>query len=167
MEKASLKLPKGQIKEELIRPRPVFKKERFKSLLQQFGLKITSQRLSILKNLSSGSKTHLTAREIFEKVIKDEPDIGFATVYRFLKTISRLGIASELKMGQAPARYEIKSEVHHHHITCVHCGKIVEFKNEDMEKLILNIAKKHKFSLTQHIIELYGKCGRSSCPSAP
>ena len=141
------RLPPGSriAKDELISPRPIFKETAFKSLLQQFDLKITSQRLAVLKTLSSGAQTHLTAREIFEKVVKIHPDIGFATVYRFIKTITQLGILSKLKMSNAPARYELKSDTHHHHIVCVQCGKIVEFQNDKMEKLILEVIKKHKF----------------------
>ena len=157
------KLPSGrQIKDELISPRPVFREKTFKSLLQQHNLKATSQRLSILKALSSGAKTHLTVREIFDKISKTHPNIGFATVYRFLKTMTTLGITSELKMSNTPSRYELKSNTLHHHITCMQCGKIIEFQNEKMETLIQNIIKKHKFSLNHHIIELYGECHRCS-----
>ncbi len=159
------KLPSGSyaVKDELISPRPVFKETAFKSLLQQFGLKITSQRLAVLKALSTGAQTHLTAREIFEKVVKIHPDIGFATVYRFIKIITKLGILSQLKMNNASARYELKSDTHHHHIICVHCGKIVEFQNDKMENLILEIIRKQKFQPKHHIIELYGECGGKNC----
>ena len=164
MTKKATSLPLGSsVKDELISPRPSFKESHFKSLLQQFDLKVTSQRLAVLKALSSGAKTHLTAREIFEKVLKTHPDIGFATIYRFIKTITQLGILSKLKMNNASARYELKTEEHHHHITCVHCGKIVEFQNDEMENLIKNISQKNKFSLKHHIIEIYGDCGRKSC----
>ena len=159
------KLPSGScvVKDELISPRPVFKETAFKSLLQQFDLKITSQRLAVLKALSTGAQTHLTAREIFEKVVKIHPDIGFATVYRFIRIITKLGILSKLKMSNSSARYELKSDTHHHHIVCVHCGKIVEFQNDEMEKLILEIVKKQKFRPKHHIIELYGECGSKNC----
>ena len=155
------KLPSGHtIKDELIQPRPVFKEAEFKALLQKHNLKATTQRLSILKTLSSGAKTHLTAREIFEKISKTHPDIGFATVYRFLKVITKLGITSELRMSNTPSRYELTSNTAHHHITCVQCGKIVEFQNNKIEELIHNVIEKSKFSLKQSIIELYGECRR-------
>lgn len=156
-------LPSGRlVKDELISPRPVFKEKTFKALLQQHNLKATAQRLSILKSLSSGAKTHLTVRDIFEKISKTHPNIGFATIYRFLKTITELGITSELKMSNTPSRYELKSNTHHHHITCTQCGKIIEFQNKKMEALIQSIIKKNKFSLDHHIIELYGECSRCS-----
>ena len=155
-------LPSGRLtaKDELIQPRPAFNEKNFKSLLQQHNLKATSQRLSILKTLSSGSKTHLTAREIFEKISRTHPDIGFATVYRFLKVITKLGITSELRMSNTPSRYELKSTIDHYHLTCVKCGKIIEFQNKKFEELIQNVIKKNNFSLDHDIIELYGKCQR-------
>lgn len=155
-------LPSGRhfIKDELIHPRPAFNEKNFKSLLQQHNLKATTQRLSILKTLSSGAKTHLTAREIFEKISRTHPDIGFATVYRFLKVITKLGITSELRMSNTPSRYELKSTTDHYHLTCIECGQIVEFQNKKFEDLIQNVIKKSKFSLDHHIIELYGKCQR-------
>lgn len=159
-------LPQGSIKDELIAPRPQYKEANFRSLIQQCGLKITSQRLSILKALSVGVKTHLTAREVFDRVQKSHSDIGFATVYRFLKTMTSKGVTSELKMSQAPSRYELKSQTHHHHITCLGCGKIVEFKNDKMEKMITDITQSHRFDLKHHIIELYGICNRPSCALA-
>ena len=66
-------------------------------------------------------------------------------------------------MSNAPARYELKSDTHHHHIVCVQCGKIVEFQNNKIENLILDVIKKHKFQPKHHIIELYGECGNKSC----
>lgn len=153
----------GNIKDELIAPRPKYKEETFKSLLQQHNLKVTNQRLSILKALNSGSKTHLTAREIFERVSKNYPNIGFSTVYRFLKLITQLNITSELKLSNSSSRYELKSDTHHHHITCVHCGRIVEFENEKIEKTIREVSQHHQFSLKHHIIELYGSCGKGHC----
>ena len=164
MKKTSTSLPLGSsIKDELIQPRPHWKESHFKSLLQQHGLKITSQRLAVLKALGGGAKAHLTAREIFEKILKTHPHIGFATVYRFIKKFTDLGILSKLKMNNASARYELKSDTHHHHMTCVQCGKIVEFQNEGMDQLIQNITQKNKFSLKHHSIEIYGECGRKTC----
>ena len=163
MKKITDTLPSGSsVKDELIQPRPQLKESHFKSLLQQYGLKVTSQRIAVLKTLGSGTKAHLTAREIFEKVLKTHPHIGFATVYRFIKTFTDLGILSKLKMNNASAKYEIKSETHHH-MACVHCGKIVEFQNKEIDKLIQNITQKNNFSLQYHAIEIYGECGRKDC----
>lgn len=132
----------------------------YKKVIRDIGLKVTQQRLTILEQILAGRK-HVTAQEVFELVAEKSPEIGFATVYRFLRTLSDHGYVSEVRMRGLPARYEWKSKDHHDHITCVECGKIAEFENEHIEKLQLEIAEKLGFKLTDHILELYGTC--SSC----
>jgi len=107
-------LPTGHAKDELIQPRTRLTEDNLKSMLRSMNLKVTNQRVSILKALNKGPKTHVTAKDVFEKVRLEYPNIGFATVYRFLKQTSRFGITSELRIGHAPARYELKVREHHH-----------------------------------------------------
>lgn len=159
-------LPTGHAKDELIQPRARLTEDNLKSMLRSMNLKVTNQRVSILKALNKGPKTHVTAKDVFEKVCLEYPNIGFATVYRFLKQTSRFGITSELRIGHAPARYELKVREHHHHIVCIKCGKIVEFQNNTIEKQIKKISTDHNFTIEHHIFELYGRCSRPSCRSA-
>ena len=156
-------LPKGHTKDELIQPRTRLSESNFKSMLRSMNLKVTNQRLSILKALNKGPKSHVTAKDVFESICSEYPHIGFATVYRFLKETSRFGITSELRIGHAPARYELKVREHHHHIVCTQCGKIIEFQNEIIEKQIQKISKDHQFSIEHHIFELYGRCNHPNC----
>ena len=151
-------LPKGYIKDELIKPHARLSEDSLKSMLRNMNLKVTLQRLSILKILNKGPKSHWTAKDVFEKVRTEHPNIGFATVYRFLKDTSRFGITSELRIGHLPARYELKIREHHHHIVCTQCEKIVEFQNEIIEQEIQKISQKYGFSTEHHIFELYGHC---------
>ena len=157
------KLPQGHTKDELIQPRTLLSESNMKSMLRSMNLKVTNQRLSILKALSKGPKTHVTAKDVFEKISSEYPNIGFATVYRFLKETSRFGMTSELRIGHAPTRYELKVREHHHHIVCTHCGKIIEFQNEIIEKQIKKISKDYHFLMEHHIFELYGRCNRPAC----
>ena len=156
-------LPTGHAKDELIQPRAKLTEDNLKSMLRSMNLKVTNQRISILKALNKGPKSHVTAKDIFEKVRQEYPNIGFATVYRFLKQTSRFGITSELRLGHAPTRYELKIREHHHHIFCIKCGKIVEFQNNTIEKQIKKISTDHNFTIEHHIFELYGRCSRSTC----
>ena len=156
-------LPRGHTKDELIQPRERLSEDNLKSMLRSMNLKVTHQRLSILKALSTGPKTHVTAKDVFEKIRAKHPGIGFATVYRFLKDTSRYGITSELRIGHAPSRYELKIREHHHHIVCTKCGKIIEFQNDIIEKQIKKISKDYNFLMEHHIFELYGRCNRSAC----
>jgi Fur family ferric uptake transcriptional regulator len=133
----------------------------FKRIIREMGLKVTDQRISILKSLSSG-RAHVTAQEVFEEVVVKSPDIGFATVYRFLKKLKSHTFVTEVRMGGLPARYELTPRKHHDHLTCQNCGKIVEFSNDEIEKLQEKVARIHKFKLTGHLLELYGICDKCS-----
>ncbi len=129
-----------------------------KKIIRELGLKVTQQRLQILEVVRSGP-SHFTAQEVYEMISETNPEIGFATVYRFLKKLSEHNFVTEVRMGGMPARYEWAAKDHHDHLTCTRCGKIVEFENEKIEDLQEKIALRHNFKLTHHILELYGVCG--------
>ncbi len=132
----------------------------FKKIVRDMGLKVTHQRLAILETLNRGRK-HVTAQEVFETVSQRDPEIGFATVYRFLKKLTEHKFASEVRMGGLPARYELSPKRHHDHLTCTECGRICEFENTSIESMQEKVASEFGFHLTGHVLELYGVC--SSC----
>jgi Fur family transcriptional regulator, ferric uptake regulator len=129
----------------------------FKQVIRTLGLKVTQQRLKILEIIMKG-RDHVTAQEVFEAVSKIAPEIGFATVYRFLKTLAENGFVTEVRMRGLPARYEWAGKEHHDHLSCTECGKICEFESEEIERLQDKIAETFGFELTDHILELYGLC---------
>jgi Fur family transcriptional regulator, ferric uptake regulator len=129
----------------------------FKQIIRTMNLKVTDQRLAILKALHEG-RAHVTAQEVFEIVHETFPEIGFATVYRFLRTLTENNFVTEVRMGGLPARYELTPKSHHDHLTCVSCGKICEFENHHIEELQEKVAKQFGFRLTSHVLELYGMC---------
>lgn len=135
-----------------------------KKIVRELGLKVTDQRLHILETIRLGPR-HFTAQEIFERVQLSALDsretgsgIGFATVYRFLRTLTEHAYVTEVRMGGMPARYEWAGKRHHDHLTCVSCHKIVEFENSKIERLQELVAKEFGFTLTHHLLELYGHC---------
>lgn len=144
--------------EKLIRREPV-DPSAFKRMIRQMGLKVTQQRMAILESLSAG-RAHVTAQEVFETVNHKYPEIGFATVYRFLRKMAEQKLVTEVRMGGLPARYELTPRRHHDHLTCVQCGQIVEFENPQIETLQEQVAREHNFRLTHHVLELYGICTR-------
>ena len=145
-------------KEELI-GRDDLDSSQLKRIIRNMNLKVTNQRMAILKSLNSG-RAHVTAQEVFEEVIKDHPEIGFATVYRFLRKLTEHEFVTEVRMGGLPARYELTPKKHHDHLTCVKCSKIVEFENLEIEKLQVQVAEENGFHLTSHVLELYGVCSQ-------
>ncbi len=129
----------------------------FKGIIRGMGVKVTGQRLAILESLSSG-RAHVTAQEVFEQVHEKHAEIGFATVYRFLRKLTELNYVTEVRMGGLPARYELTPRHHHDHLTCTRCSRIVEFENSQIEILQERVAKENGFLLTHHVLELYGLC---------
>lgn len=128
-----------------------------RTIIRDMGMKVTDQRLLIMRTLQEG-RAHVTAQEVFEQVQKKDTTVGFATVYRFLRSLIENEYATEVRMGGMPARYELQSGNHHDHLTCTQCGKICEFENNKIEQLQETVAKQFGFHLTSHVLELYGVC---------
>lgn len=143
------------------KPEPILKKPfelgDYKKIIRDLGLKVTDQRLKILECILNG-RDHMNAQEVFEAVIEKSPEIGFATVYRFLRTLSEQHYVIEVRMKAGPARYEWAWKTHHDHLTCTECGCICEFENTEIENLQKKIAEHFGFELTDHLLELYGRC---------
>lgn len=134
-----------------------FSESELKRIIRALNLKVTTQRMAILEALHDGRR-HVTAQELYEKLNATHPDIGFATVYRFLRSLTEGNFVTEVRMGGLPARYELTPKGHHDHLTCVKCGKICEFENKAIENLQEKIAHQFGFKLTHHVLELYGIC---------
>ena len=122
------------------------------------GLKSTSQRDTILKIFVEAGQ-HLSAEELYARVKKTNPGIGYATVYRTLKLLADAGMAEERHFEDGFTRYEFKAtEGHHDHLICTKCGDIIEFENERIEFLQQDVAKKNGFLVQSHKLEIYGLC---------
>jgi Fur family ferric uptake transcriptional regulator len=155
-------LPVSSQQKHLIKP-PSRRTEKIPSrkIIRDLGLKVTEQRIQVLEIVRSGP-SHFTAQDVFEAVAQRYSTIGFATVYRFLRTLSEHSFISEVRMGGMPARYEWAHKHHHDHLTCVECSRIVEFENTEIERLQDAVAKQFGFVLTHHLLELYGLCAECS-----
>ena len=150
-------LPRSKKDHLIVHSESRFDEEDLKGIIRQMNLKVTAQRMVILKKLAHGHR-HITAQELFEKVNVGNPEIGFATVYRFLRSLAEAQLVTEVRMGGLPTRYELTSKTHHDHLTCTHCGRIVEFENKDIERLQETVAAQFGFTLTHHVLELFGTC---------
>lgn len=129
-----------------------------KALFKDKGLRITKQRIAII-NTFLESFNHPSIEEILHKVRKKYRRISYSTVYRTLKILSDAGFANERHFGNGYTRYEKAVQgAHHDHIICISCGKIIEFENDEIEKIQSRVAKKYNFKLLAHKMELYGHC---------
>jgi Fur family ferric uptake transcriptional regulator len=124
------------------------------------GLKQTEQRRAIVETFLH-SHGHLGIEELLERVRQEHPRIGYATVYRTLRLLIECGLANARHFGDGLTRYELADAEHHDHLICSTCGKIVEFKNDEIEELQEAVAREHGFAIHSHKMELYGLC--ASC----
>ena len=133
-------------------------KNKFKDYLLSKGLKSTRQReLSSDEFLRASS--HLSTEELYLRLRRKNPSIGYATVHRTLKLFADCGIAEQRHFGDGQARYEASDhDEHHDHLICVSCGKIVEFEDPRIEELQGEVAATHGFTIERHRLELYGCC---------
>ncbi|MGP1506743.1 MAG: Fur family transcriptional regulator [Campylobacter sp.] len=132
---------------------------KFRILLKDNGLKYTFQREALLRTLYNANE-HFTPENLYNEIKKQYPgiNIGIATVYRSLNLLEDAGIATSISFGIQGKKYELAIKPHHDHIICKKCGKIAEFEDQSIEKKQLTIAKENGFSLTGHVMQLYGIC---------
>ena len=126
--------------------------------ISENNLKITKQRRTVLKAFLE-CKNHISVEELYNTVLKTEPKIGLATVYRTLALLTKSGLALEMDFGDGQKRYESSYRtVHHDHMVCTECGKIIEFNHPLIEKYQEEIAKANNFKITSHKLDLFGYC---------
>ena len=119
------------------------------------GVKLTEQRKIIAKVMSESSD-HPDVDELYNRVSKIDPKISIATVYRTVKLFEESGILTKHEFKGGKARYEELNEGHHDHLIDVKSGEIIEFVDEEIEKLQKKVAEKHGYTLVDHKLELYG-----------
>ena len=125
------------------------------------GVKLTEQRKIIAKVMSQSKKVygesdHPDVDELYNRVIKIDPKISIATVYRTVKLFEEAGIIVKHDFKAGKARYEQLSESHHDHLIDIKTGEIIEFVDNDIEELQKKIAEKYGYELVDHKLELYG-----------
>ena len=126
--------------------------------ISENNLKITKQRRTVLK-IFLESKNHVSVEELYNTVLKTEPKIGLATVYRTLALLTKSGLALEMDFGDGQKRYESSyKSLHHDHMVCTKCGKILEFNHPLIEKYQEEVAKQQNFKITSHKLALFGLC---------
>ena len=125
------------------------------------GVKLTDQRRIIAKVISEskaeyGASDHPDVDELYSRVSKIDPKISIATVYRTVKLFEEAGILTKHDFKGGKARYEAMIESHHDHLIDVKTGEIIEFVDDEIEKLQKKVAEKYGYNLVDHKLELYG-----------
>ena len=125
------------------------------------GVKLTDQRRIIAKIISEskeayGESDHPDVDELYKRVSKIDPKISIATIYRTVKLFEEAGILTKHDFKGGKARYEAMIESHHDHLIDVKTGEIIEFVDDEIEKLQKKVAEKYGYKLVDHKLELYG-----------
>jgi len=119
------------------------------------GVRLTDQRRVIAKVMSE-SDNHPDVDELHKRVNKHDSKISIATVYRTVKLFEEAGILAKHDFKGTKARYEETTREHHDHLIDINTGEIIEFVNEDIEKLQKKVSEKLGYKLVDHRLELYG-----------
>lgn len=127
--------------------------------LKNAGLKVTLPRMKIMQILEKQSnERHLTAEQVYKILLREDEDIGLATVYRVLTQFEAAGLVTRHHFDGGNSIFELADGVHHDHILCMKCGKVDEFHDEIIEARQKEIAGKLGYTLTDHNLYLYGLC---------
>ncbi|MDQ3511447.1 MAG: ferric iron uptake transcriptional regulator [Pseudomonadota bacterium] len=123
--------------------------------LRNAGLKVTHPRVRILALLEEAKSRHMTAEDIYRKLLDQNEDIGLATVYRVLTQFEAAGLVLKHNFEAGQSVYELDRGEHHDHMVDIDTGKIIEFESGEIEKLQHEIAAKHGYTIEEHSLVLY------------
>ena len=126
--------------------------------LKEAGLKTTQPRLKVLDVLETNPIHHMTAEDVYKRLLETEQEIGLATVYRILTQFETAGLVIRHNFEGGRALYELDNGAHHDHMVCVECGKVFEFVDRTIEQQQRNVAAKAGFTMEDHSLSLYGVC---------
>ena len=125
--------------------------------------KMTPQRKEILQVfVENPDGNHLSAEDVYDLLREKDFDFGLATVYRNVELLTELGILAKVNFDDGCVRYELNSggaKTHrHHHLICLKCKKIIEFKEDMLDEIEDSIAKKSGFQVLNHEVKFFGYC---------
>ena len=125
--------------------------------LKKAGLKVTLPRLRILELLEDGDKAHLSAEEIYRRLIDAGEEVGLATVYRVLTQFEQAGICIRHNFEEGHAVYELTPSDHHDHMVCLDTGDVIEFTDDIIEERQKKLAEERGYEIIDHSMVLYVK----------
>ena len=123
--------------------------------LRKAGLKVTHPRIRILELLETASPRHMSAEDIYRRLLEHSEDIGLATVYRVLTQFEAAGLVLKHNFEGGQAVYELDRGQHHDHMVDMETGKVIEFTSPEIEALQKQIADKHGYLIEEHSLVLY------------
>lgn len=134
--------------------------------LRNAGLKVTHPRVRILDLLERAQSRHMTAEDIYRRLLDQGEDIGLATVYRVLTQFEAAGLVLKHHFESGQSVYELDRGEHHDHMVDVDSGKIIEFESAEIEALQHAVAAAHGYDIEAHSLVLYVRRKRDGAASA-
>jgi Fur family peroxide stress response transcriptional regulator len=136
---------------------PEARLEQMMSRLKEQGLRLTPQRLAILRILAS-SANHPSIDMIYEQVRAQFPTTSLATVYKTVTLLKELGEVLELGFPEGGNRYDGNKPYPHPHVVCMKCGKITDPELAPLESLLKAAARQTGFRIMNHRLDFFGLC---------
>lgn len=130
--------------------------------LRNAGLKVTLPRLKILEILEQTDQRHMSAEDVYKALLEAGEEVGLATVYRVLTQFEQADLVQRHNFDGGHSVFELDRGDHHDHMVCMKSGKVIEFHNEDIERLQKEIAEAHGYELEGHSLVLYVKPKKAS-----
>lgn len=128
-----------------------------KEFLRTKGFKMTPQRELVFRSFFELGK-HVTVDELYEKVHERDRTIGYATVWRNLKLICKVGLAEEVNLGDGVTRYDRITREPHGHLFCLSCKRLIEFSSEKIVGALDRISREQGFLPEGFKVEIQGYC---------
>ena len=123
--------------------------------LRRAGLKVTMPRVKILELLEHAEGGHLSAEDIYQKLLEEGEQAGLATIYRVLTQFESAGLVLRHNFEGGKAVFELDRGEHHDHMVCTETGKVIEFHSHEIEEIQKKVADEHGYELTEHSLVLY------------
>ena len=140
--------------------------KKWQKRMRGHGSRWTTPRNAVVDLLSKTNR-HMSAKDIYNTLVKIYPGIGLTTIYRTLDLLEKMKLLKKVSLSTGEKKYELissKDDTHHHHLICTGCGKIIDYSDFVDEELRLikkteeTLSKKHNFVIKDHNIEFYGIC---------
>lgn len=123
--------------------------------LRKVGLKVTLPRVKILQILENSNARHMSAEDVYKALIEAGEDVGLATVYRVLTQFETAELVTRHNFDSGHSVFELSRGDHHDHMVNMENGEVIEFTNDEIERLQHEIAEKHGYDLVDHSLVLY------------
>ncbi len=125
--------------------------------LKKVGLKATLPRIRILQILEESDRRHMSAEDVYKELLNASEEVGLATVYRVLTQFEAAGLVIRHNFDSGHSVFELNRGSHHDHMVCLKTGKVIEFQDDEIERIQKEIANKHGYIIEDHSLVLYVK----------